>query len=137
MFRKKDFTPIRIKSESLIPDGLLFDTVPPQERECRRDGVVAKALTLQLAELGLIPYSCHNKGFKNGMPSFLLDAQHERDSVCTKSRQVHSYSWVRHFMGDLGFYVATVVVGPSSLFVVVTQSDKRLGTEHKLVGMIK
>ena len=92
----------------------------------RRDGIVVRAFALYSADLGFIPKSSHTiRLFKNGIHSFPAWRSAHRDSVENKPANLLVVSLGKALNGTPPSSCGRQVVGPSSLPVVVAQSDER------------
>ena len=92
----------------------------------RRDGVVVRASASQLVDLGFISLvESYQKTFKKMVfTASLLGAQHIRDSVENKPASVLVFLG-KALNGMPPSLCGRQMVGPSSLPVVVAQSDER------------
>ena len=93
----------------------------------RRDGVVVRASALQSVDLGFVFQLGHAKRLqKMVFTASLLGAQHNRDSVENKPASLLVVSLGKTLKGMPPSLCGRQVVEPSSLPVVVAQSNRRL-----------
>ena len=93
----------------------------------RRDGVMVRASALQSVDLGFVFQLGHAKRLqKMVFTAFLLGAQHNRDSVENKPASLLVVSLGKTLNGMPPSLCGRQAVGPSSLPVVVAQSNRRL-----------
>ena len=89
-----------------------------------RDGVAIRASASQSVDLGFISQvESFQKALKNGIHSFLLGIQHKRDSVENKLASLLVVSQGKLPNGMSSFLCGRQVGGPSSLPVVMAQSN--------------
>ena len=92
----------------------------------RRDGVVVRASVSQSVDLGFISQvESYQKTLKNGIHSFPAWRSHIRDSVENKPASLLVVSLGKALNGTPPSLCGKQMVGPSSLPVVVAQSDER------------
>ena len=92
----------------------------------RRDGVVVRASTSQSVDLGFISLvKSYQKTLKNGIHSFPAWRSAHRDSVENKPASLLVVSSGKALNGMPPSLCGRQMVGPSSLPVVVAQSDER------------
>ena len=90
------------------------------------DGAVVRASASQSVDLGFISLvESYQKTLKNGTTASLLGAQHLRDSVENKPASLLVVSLGKALNGMPPSSYGRQMVGPSSLPVVVAQSDER------------
>ena len=96
----------------------------PRSTDC--NCAVVRASALQSVDLEFIPQvESYQKTLKSGIHSSLLGAQHKRDSVEKKPASLLVVSLGKALNGMLPSLCGRKVVRPSSLPVVVAQSDER------------
>ena len=110
---------------------ILSDCHHYTEQINRRDGVVVRASASQSVDLGFISQvESHQKTFKKMVfTASLLGARHIRDSVENKPASFLVVSLGKALNGMPHSLCGRQMVGPSSLPVVVVQSDKKRQSE--------
>ena len=108
---------------------LIFFCISVTTNHCeqnRRDGVVVRASASQSVDLGFIPLvESYQKTLKNVIHSFPAWRSAHRDSVENKPASLLVVSLGRALNGMPPSLCGRQMVGPSSLPVVVAQSDER------------